>query len=68
LLTGVAYRALPTKIAYVEPVAVGDNLPVLPIFLTNADYVPAPLEETCRASWTAFPGDFKELLESSASG
>jgi hypothetical protein len=62
-LTVVAYRAAPTKTAYVEPVAVGDELPSLPIFLTEDDYIPAPLEETYRASWAAFPADFKELLE-----
>jgi hypothetical protein len=62
-LTVVAYRAVPTKTAYVEPVAVGDELPALPIFLTEDDYVPAPLEETYGASWAAYPPDFKELLE-----
>jgi hypothetical protein len=62
-LTVVAYRAAPTKTAYVEPVAVGDDLPSLPIFLTEDDYIPAPLEETYRASWAAYPADFKELLE-----
>jgi hypothetical protein len=67
-LTVAAYRANPTKTAYVEPVAVGDELPALPIFLTEDDYVPAPLEETYRASWAVFPADFKELLEPSAGG
>ena len=62
-LTVVAYRAYPTKTAYIEPVAVGDELPALPIFLTEDEYVPAPLEETYRASWAVFPADFKELLE-----
>jgi hypothetical protein len=62
-LTVVAYRASPTKAAYVEPVAVGDELPDLPIFLTDFDYVPAPLADTYQASWAAFPADFKELLE-----
>lgn len=62
-LTVAAYRACPTKIAYVEPVAVGDDLPVLPIFLTANEYVPAPLKETYRASWAVFPTDFKALLE-----
>src|SRR5437764_11385824 len=32
LLTVSAYRAAPVKTAYVEPVAVGDELPSLPIF------------------------------------
>ncbi len=62
-LTVVAYRASPTKTAYVEPVAVGDELPALPIFLTDDDYVLAPLEETYRASWAAYPADLKELLD-----
>jgi hypothetical protein len=62
-LTVAAYRAVPTKTAYVEPVAVGDELPDMPIFLSDDDYVLAPLEETYRASWAAFPADFKELLE-----
>ena len=62
-LTVVAYRAVPTKTAYVEPVAVGDDLPSLPIFLTDDDYIPAPLEETYRASWAAYPAELKELLE-----
>jgi hypothetical protein len=67
-LTVVAYRAAPIKTAYVEPVAVGDKLPALPIFLTEDGYVLAPLEETYQASWEAFPGDLKELLEQPAGG
>jgi hypothetical protein len=65
-LTVAAYRAAPTKTAYVEPIAVGDPLPAPPIFLTEDEYIPAPLEETYAASWAAFPGDFKELLEPAA--
>src|SRR5262249_53820109 len=67
-LTVAAYRAVPTKTAYVEPAAVGDDLPAMPIFLTEFDHVPAPLEETYRASWAVFPADFKELLETPAGG
>jgi hypothetical protein len=63
-LTVAAYRATPTKVAYVEPLAVGDDLPDLPIFLTDAgDFIPAPLDATYRASWAVFPADFKPLLE-----
>jgi Protein of unknown function (DUF4058) len=68
-LTVAGYRAVPTKTAYVEPVAVGDDLPGgLPIFLTEDDYVLAPLEETYQTSWVVFPADFKELLELPAGG
>jgi hypothetical protein len=67
-LTVAAYRAGSTITAYAEPVAVGDDLPSLPIFLTEDEYVPAPLEETYRASWAVFPADFKDLLEPPAGG
>lgn len=67
-LTVAAYRAAPIKTAYVEPVAAGDKLPALPIFLTEDGYALAPLEETYQASWAAFPGDLKELLEPPAVG
>jgi hypothetical protein len=67
-LTVVAYRAAPIKTAYVEPAAVGDRLPAMPIFLTEDEYVLAPLEETYRASWAAFPDELKVLLERPAGG
>lgn len=51
--------------AYVEPLAVGDELPALPIFLAYERYVPAPLEETYMATWNVCPGSLKaELAES----
>lgn len=65
-LTVAAYRSGRTKTAYVEPVAVGDKLPAMPIFLTEDEYIPAPLEETYEASWAAFPAELKQLLESPA--
>jgi hypothetical protein len=66
-LTVAAYHASPTRTAYVEPVAVGDPLPSLPIFLNDYEYVPAPLDETYATSWRVFPKDFKDLLEVSPS-
>jgi hypothetical protein len=67
-LTVVAYQAVPEKIAYVEPVAVGDPLPPLHIFLDDdGASIPAPLEETYTVSWAAFPTEFKELLEPASS-
>lgn len=41
--------------AYVEPVAVGDSLPSMPIFLNEDRYVECPLESTYAASWEVFP-------------
>ncbi|MBL7134482.1 MAG: DUF4058 family protein [Phycisphaerae bacterium] len=49
-LTVAAYYAAVPKTAYVEPVAVGDPLPGLPIFLDPDTYVPAPLETTYEAT------------------
>src|SRR5207253_97972 len=41
-----AYDAGPPLAAYVEPIAVGDLLPDMPLFLKPDYYVPAPLEAT----------------------
>jgi hypothetical protein len=52
-------------VAYVEFVAVGDELPDMPIFLRPGEYVKVPLESTYRAGWDVFPGAVKGLLHSS---
>ncbi|MCE9564166.1 MAG: DUF4058 family protein [Planctomycetes bacterium] len=52
---------------YIEPVAVGDSLPSLPIFLTEDHYIPAPLEATYQQSWDVYPRLLKELLVPSGS-
>src|SRR5262245_17900192 len=56
-LTVAAYQAGEGKRAFIDPVAVGDDLPAMPIFLVEDQYVLAPLEATYRASWSAFPAD-----------
>jgi hypothetical protein len=61
-LTLAAYSAGATLTAYVEPVAVGDVLPDMPIFLTADRYVPCPLEATYQASWDVFPVPLREPL------
>ena len=53
-LTLAAYDAGPPPVAYVEPIAVGDALPDMPIFLKPEFYVPAPLEETYRINLGRF--------------
>jgi hypothetical protein len=63
-LTIAAYSAGAIKTAYVEPFGVGDELPVIPLFLEPELYVPVALEETYRTSWGAFPAALKGLLES----
>ena len=62
-LTVAAYSAGDPKRAYVEPVAVGDPLPGLPIFLDPDTYVPAPLEATYQATWAKCPDALREAVE-----
>jgi Protein of unknown function (DUF4058) len=61
-LTLAAYSAGNTKTAYVEPVAVGDELPNMPIFLTPERYVPAPLAETYETTWSVCPQPLKDAV------
>lgn len=62
-LTMASYDAGAEIVAYVEPVAVGDTLPSLPLILEPELYVPAPLEATYQATWNVFPTALKGLLE-----
>jgi hypothetical protein len=64
-LTLVAYEAGPEKVAYVDPVAVGDALPEMPLFLEPGVHVPTPLDATYQTTWNAFPAALKGLLEGS---
>jgi hypothetical protein len=61
-LTLVSYSAGPTKTAYIEPVAIGDQLPDMPLFLTPQRHVLARLDETYAATWTVCPEPMKQLL------
>lgn len=62
-LTLAAYQAGPVFIAYVEPVAVGDPLPEMALFLEPEVHVLTPLEATYQATWAVFPAPLKGLLE-----
>jgi len=62
-LTLASYVAMPIGHAYVEPVAVGDALPAMPLFLDEGHYVDIPLEETYAQAFTAFPRRWKDVLE-----
>jgi hypothetical protein len=47
---------------YLNPVAVGDVLPEMPVFLSPQVYVSVPLEATYRAAWEGVPDFLKGLL------
>jgi hypothetical protein len=61
-LTLAAYAAGPPIAAYVEPLAVGDSMPDMPIFLSADRYVPCPLENTYQKSWSVIPEALKGPL------
>jgi hypothetical protein len=62
-LTLAAYSAGLLKTCYVTPIAVGDTLPDMPLFLTPADYVSVPLEATYDAAWRGVPKRWRRVLE-----
>ena len=62
-LTLAAYAVWPDTAAYIEPVAVGDVLPDMPIFLTAEEWIPCPLEATYQTAWEQFPAPLKGPLE-----
>jgi hypothetical protein len=63
-LTLVAYDAGPPKTFYLEPVAVGDVLSDMPLFLAPGWYVSVPLEATYQSAWRGVPRRFQAILES----
>lgn len=61
-LTATAFDAAEELTAYVEPLAVGDPIPDMPLFLEPGVYVPCPLEAAYAASWAALPEEVREVL------
>jgi hypothetical protein len=51
------------RAAYVEPVAVGDILPNMPLFLANGFHIMVPLEPTYQATWDASPEELRLAVE-----
>ncbi len=58
-----SYETGRERAAYVEPVAVGDRLPDMPLFITNALHVMVPLEPTYQATWDASPEELRIAVE-----
>jgi hypothetical protein len=58
-LSAVSYDAGNPFLAYVEPLAVGDPVPEMPLFLSPGYYIPCPLEESYQATWDALPPELK---------
>ncbi len=61
--TLAAYTAGWGKTAYVEPIAVGQALPEMPLFLKRDRYINVPLEETYQAAYAGVPRIYRKVLE-----
>ena len=61
-LTLASYSSGEELAAYVEPVAVGDPLPDMPLFLEPDVYVNVPLEASYASAWQSFPDEWKQVL------
>ena len=59
----IGRQCAPTKTAYIEPVAVGERLPEMPLFLHDEWHVPAPLEEAYQTAWGVMPPPIKRLFD-----
>jgi hypothetical protein len=62
-LTLAAYESVLSVKAYVEPLAVGDVLPDMPLFLQPGAHVLAPLEATYEPAFAAVPRRWREVVE-----
>jgi hypothetical protein len=58
-----SYETGRERAAYVEPAAVGDRRPDMPLYVTKDRYVQVPLEPTYQATWEACPEDFRRAVE-----
>jgi hypothetical protein len=62
-LTLAAYEAGLTVKAYIEPVAVGDGLPDMPLYLEPGAHLPLPLEATYQEAFGSMPARWRRVLE-----
>ena len=65
-LTIAAYLADRQPELFAEPLAVGDPLPEMPLFLDGDRYVNVPLESTYMAAYTGVPALLRDVIEGRA--
>lgn len=59
----VSYESGREKVAYIDPVAVGDLLPDMPLCLASQLHIEVPLETTYQATWEALPEEMRTAVE-----
>lgn len=62
-LTLAAYTGGLLPRAYVEPIRVGLELPEMPLFLDEDDYVNVPLEPTYQSAYATLPTRWRQVLD-----
>ncbi len=62
-LTLAAYESGSIVRAHVQPIAVGDSLIDMPLFLEPGRYVEVPLEDTYQATFASVPRRWRAILE-----
>jgi hypothetical protein len=62
-LTIAAYSAGMVKRAFINPVAVADELPDMALFLDPESYVTVPLAQTYQAAWEGVPAFWQKELQ-----
>ena len=58
-----SYEVGPESVAYIEPIAVGDCLPDMPLFLSAGRHVRVPLEKTYLSTWDSTPADMRHAVK-----
>jgi hypothetical protein len=61
-LTLASYLAGSERRAFAQPVAVGEHLTPMPLFLEDAYYIQLPLEETYMGAWQSIPRHIQQTL------
>ncbi len=62
-LTLAAYEAEKSVNSYVEPVALGDSLTEMPLFIGPGRYVSVALESTYQSAWESVPRRWRTVIE-----
>lgn len=63
----VSYESSDERTAFIEPVAVGEPLLSMPLFLAREVHVKVPLEETYQATWDASPEELRVAVQTGKS-
>jgi len=59
-----SYNSGREKAAYVEPIAIGDAMRDMPLYLSDSYYVPVPLEAAYQTTWSMMQKEMQEYVKS----